>query len=152
MNNLKEYDEFVNEELNLKKLGKRINLEFTYAKAGALLGILKILLFWNKDARIAFDAFNVFMKRAREIGRFDLKYGLDDAVVAKMSDDEVKKYITDLAAIYEGKYKSSFVDDLKLMLNKILEHPEHIVGKPKKERSVNLLRKFIRILETDHGS
>jgi hypothetical protein len=149
MNNIKGYDQFVNEELNfqdVKRFGRRVKLEFGYVKTHAVLELFRFLLSWSKEARGAFDELKTFMKRTKAISRLLNKYDMQDRDA--MSDDELRDLVKKVADEYDEKY-GSFIDDLKKLSEKAMAKPEKILKDPKKQKMMNRIRRMITLLDED---
>ena len=152
MNNIKGYDEFVNEELNfkdVKRFGRRIKIEYSFGKARALLGILKILLFWLKPARNVFREVDIFIDRAHALAKIYNMYDLTNKNVDKMSDEELKNIAEHISKEYAEKYNADLIEDIKMVIKNVMRHPEKIARSVKQQEGLARCRRYLRLLGAD---
>ena len=153
MNNIKGYDEFVNEEFNFKHAKSRIKIEITSLQAKAFLYGLKGVLFWNKTAMEATNVMGKFFQKFKEFRIFMLKYDDElERITENGSDEELKEFINTISIDYESKFESPFIDDLKVFLGKVLNSSKakkvtaSSNPKSKDVKNINNLRRVFNII------
>ena len=148
MNNIKEYQEFINEEYNLKNLKFDINQRFSLAAAYVILKSLKYIIYFisimKKDKDFGQYLRNDIIKKTNTIliefkeltNKFKLINRSDIDQILKLKDkNEIINRVNDLKSNYEEKFNSSFTDDIKIFLLKT-----------KNKKSLELYRKISDIL------
>jgi hypothetical protein len=154
MNNIKGYDEFVNEELNwkdVKRFGRRVKLEYSFAKAHALLGVLKALFFWSKPMRGVFRELDIFIARSKKLGLLYNMHDLTNKAMDKMSDEDLKTLVDHMAQEYAENNYADLAEDIKVVIENIMRNPDKLARNHKKQEGLARCRRFLRVLENEDG-
>jgi hypothetical protein len=153
MNNLKDFESFVNEELtfkDVKRFGNRIKIEYSYAKINALINLIRYLMYWSANAREETDTLKKTLTRLKRFSIFmlkhDFEYNMDN-----MPKEELKTYIEKLEVEYEKEFKSSFTDDIKELVKFIFSRMKDNISE-KKKKDINRLKKFLEIISENDNT
>lgn len=148
MNNLKGYDEFINEEFDFKTFKKKAKLEITFFKAKALLYGLKAVLFWSKNFMGAIDVMDLYFQKVKQFAKFMVKYDDElDELSYTGSEEDLKEFINKIKVDYEAQFNSPFIEDLKQMVEKMLQSKAAIKAKsPKDIKKVNGLCRVLDVI------